>query len=149
MRCIIMAPLWNAQALHFWNAIHTHRLHDDFASDSRYVIDWKAASFSLKLQDPVESNYEFTILVVQSSGTAYMGWLKAQLDKLDLPPALGCDFVRGLGGLIGLGIGKAEDSWDRSASLTDIATCYDAFKARIERFAQEVYSSRERHDEET
>ena len=124
-----------------------HRLHDDFAADSRFMIDWKAASFSLKLQDPVEPSYQFTILVVQSSGTAYTGWLKGQLMKVGLSPALGCDFVRDLGELIGLGVGKAEDSWDRSASLADIANAYDTFKARIERFAQDVYALRESGEE--
>ncbi len=52
--------------------------------------------------------------------------------KVELPVETGLEFVHDLGELIGLGVGKAEDSWDASAGLSDIAKVYGAFRARIE-----------------
>lgn len=120
-----------------------HQIHDEFDADERFVIDWKAASFSLKLRDPVESNVLYTILVIESAGKAYIGWLADQLMRVGLPQTLAHEFAEKTGALLGTRVGKYPDFWQKAVSLEMVAEAYEELKAQIEELARKIYSQRQ------
>lgn len=120
------------------------KIYEDFEADARYQIDWRASSFSIKLRDPVETGQAYTILLVERSGSVYIGWLGRQLLHVGLPAELGYQFAQDTGALVGRPVHKKiKDSWDRSASLDEVAKIYPTLKLRIEALALEVYRLRQ------
>ena len=123
---------------------------EEYGSDRRFLLDWKASSFVLKLRDPFEPSRLYTILVVKQSGQAYVGWLPGQLSRAGLPAELGVDFGRNLGTLLGRAPHtRYPGDWEESAPLSDIAANYDEFKAYVERLASEVYVLRQEAEQES
>ena len=120
-----------------------HQIHDEFDTDDRFLIDWKAASYSLKLRDPVESNALYTILVVETAGTAYVGWLGSQLERAGLSNEPAKVFAESTGRLVGRRLGNGIDFWDKSVTLDKMATVYGDFKTQILELADTVYSLRQ------
>lgn len=55
---------------------------------------WRSSSVSLRLADPGGSGRELTLLVLNTRGEIYTGWLQTQLLRLDLPVAISTGFVR-------------------------------------------------------
>ncbi|MBE7504577.1 MAG: hypothetical protein HS113_30645 [Verrucomicrobiales bacterium] len=55
---------------------------------------WRSSSVSLRLTDPGGSGRELTLLVLNTRGEIYTGWLQNQLLRLDLPVAISTGFVR-------------------------------------------------------
>ncbi len=92
----------------------------------------------------METGQAYTILLVERSGSAYIGWLGSQLLRAGLPAELGYQFAQDTGALVGRPVHKKiKDSWDRSASLDEVAKVYPALKLRIEALALEVYRLRQ------
>jgi hypothetical protein len=118
------------------------RLYEDFSQDSRFQIDWGSGSYQLKLRDPANPSYRFTMLVVQRFGTAYVGWLPEQLPKCGMPADWGYDYFRDTASLLGMGVKPKDGTWERSGQLSTIGKHYSDFKALIERFADQVCSAR-------
>lgn len=58
------------------------------------VIDWKSASFVVKLRDPGGSGKLLTLFVVQTNGEVFLGWLFNQLESLNLPGQIAYEYVR-------------------------------------------------------
>jgi hypothetical protein len=118
------------------------RLYEDFSQDSRFQIDWGSGSYQLKLRDPANPSYRFTMLVVQRHGTAYVDWLTDQLPKCGLPAEWGHDYFRDTAKLLGIGLKAKNGAWERSGKLNTIGQHYADFKALIERFADQVCKAR-------
>ena len=118
------------------------RLYEDFSQDSRFQIDWGSGSYQLKLRDPTNPSYRFTMLVVQRYGTAYVGWLSDQLPKCGLPAEWGYDYFRDTAALLGVGIKSKDGSWEGTSQLSTIGKHYADFKSLIVRFADQVCSAR-------
>ena len=121
-----------------------HRIHDEFDADDRFLIDWKSASFSLKLRDPVESRIRYTMLAVERAGTAYIGWLGSQLKRAGLSSSPAHEYVKMTGQLVDRNVHKNDpDSWETSVSLDVLSGVYDEFKGHIEELARQIYSERQ------
>jgi len=118
------------------------RLYEDFSQDSRFQVDWGTGSYQLKLRDPANPSYRFTMLVVQRYGTAYVGWLAEQLQTRGLPTEWAYDYFRDTARLLGIGVKPKDSTWERSGSLSTVGKHYADFKALIERFADQVCNAR-------
>jgi len=103
-------------------------------------IDWKQASFSIKLPDPGESGQMLTLLVVQTSGEAYVGWLPDQLHRIGLPQEIGLRYFEESAGLLGTRTARKGDwlSWETAQRLSRIAANYDAFKELLSRTIERI-----------
>ena len=117
------------------------RFHDDFDQDERFQIDWKSASFTIKMLDPANPRTRYTILVVNRTGTAYIGWLGLQFENSGI--AYDYEFSKATGKLLGCNP-KSEDpdTWDATVTLEELAGVYGAFKACIEELAANVSRQR-------
>ena len=119
------------------------RIYEDFDRDSRFVIDWKTAGYSVKLRDPIDSRLLYTILVVTKQGTVYVGWLDGQLGRAGLSLDMGRDFVRNAGILLGRTVNKKYfDAWDRPALLSVVGDHLTELTAQIQQFAEQIYAQR-------
>lgn len=96
-------------------------------------IDWKQASFSVKLPDPGESGQMLTLLVVQTSGEAYVGWLPDQLRRVGLPEKIGLEYFEKSASLLGTRTARKGESlsWKTPQRLSKIGSSYDAFSGLL------------------
>lgn len=118
-----------------------HRLYDDFDNDDRFQIDWKSASFSIKMFDPADPGTRYTILVVTQDGTAYVGWLSYQLENAGL--SYKNEFAAATGRLVNRKPKRDDpDSWETSVNLESLSGVYEAFKACVEELAAKIKSMR-------
>jgi len=94
-------------------------------------IDWKQASFSVKLLDPGGSGKRFTLLVVNKHGEAYVGWLPAQLEEVGMSEGIGYDYFERTAALFQNCYLKTRPSgyrdWSRAVSLSELGETYDEF----------------------
>lgn len=93
------------------------------------VIDWKQASYVVKLPDPSGSGQNFTLFVVQTNGKVFPGWLAGQLRALGLPEQIGFDFVKNSAQLFKRCEvhRKNPDSWSKSIALKEVQERYNEF----------------------
>lgn len=110
------------------------RLAHRLISDSEGLgaeIDWKQASFSVKLPDPSGSGKRFTMLVVTKQGEAYVGWLPGQLEEVGLSGGIGYDYFEQGAALFENCYLKTRPSgyrdWSRAVSLSELRKAYDEF----------------------
>ncbi|MBW3597796.1 MAG: hypothetical protein KY475_11035, partial [Planctomycetes bacterium] len=119
------------------------KLYDDFSRDPRFKIEWKAASLTIKLRDPVETSRVYSVLIVEKAGRAYVGWLGDQLKRVGVNDEFAKKFARDLGDLVGR---RADPrygaAWDQPAPLEALAAKYGDVKAIIDDLATAIYSQR-------
>jgi hypothetical protein len=99
------------------------------------VIDWKQASFVIKLPDPGGSGQKLTLFVVTKQGEVYVGWLAGQLKSLNLPPEIALEFVKDSAQLFEhVEVHrKNPDCWTRAVSLSELRQRYGEFMSLIRR----------------
>lgn len=115
------------------------------ASRLGLLVEWGQSSFMLKLRDPGGSGDLLTFLVVGKDGTAYVGYLPAQLDRLGLPGQIGSDYVSATAHLLPNCQGTPQGYWSRMVRLTELKPQYDAFRQIIRDTRGRIeQSSRER-----
>lgn len=120
------------------------KLYGEFSADERYKIEWRTASFSIRLRDPLNPNWFYTILVVNKRGVAYMGWLDGQLPRSNISVEHGRQFVASAGKLFGKAIHKKyTTAWESSVNLTQIGQEFDNLMRLITDFAELVYQLRQ------
>ncbi len=126
------------------------KLHDQFSSDNRFVIDWQTTEFVVKLRDPFERGRLYSILHVTFWGTANVWSLAPQLSRVGIPPEVAYDYVRDCGTLVGqVPNPKCLDFWLKAAELEDFADhCSDCILL-IENLAEEIYRRRQPAENET
>ena len=104
-----------------------------------YLIDWKTASFVVKLPDPAGSGQNLTLFVVTNKGRAYVGWLPEQLQSVNLPPGIGRDFVRESSLLFqDCEVYKSLNCWTRGVSLAELHDKYGEFTSILQRTVDSI-----------
>ena len=104
------------------------------------VIEWKQASYVVKLLDPGGSGQKLTLFVVYKNGIIYTGWLPDQLRNIGLPAQIGYDFVRESAQLFD----KCEvhpkylQCWSREIHLEELHEQYDGFASVIQEVVDTV-----------
>jgi hypothetical protein len=97
------------------------------------VIEWKQASYVVKLPDPGESGKKLTLFVVSKDGYIYPGWLPGQLDGIGISPQIAFDFVRNSAQLFsGCAVDKRRDGWSRGVGLDELEQLYDDFASLVQ-----------------
>jgi hypothetical protein len=98
------------------------------------VIEWKNASYVIKLPDPGGSGQNLTLLVVQKNGNTYPGWLGGQLRSLSLPEQIDYDFVKKSAALFKkCGVNpNYPDQWSRTVSLRELQEQYEDFTPLVQ-----------------
>lgn len=92
------------------------------------VVEWKAASFVIKLPDLGESGALLTLLVVPTDGKAYVGWLRDQLRSLGIPQDIAVEYVRMSAALLGVNVSpKDASAWRSAVPLSQLHAKYDEF----------------------
>ena len=119
------------------------RIYDHFSADDRFQIDLGAATYSLKIRDPIERSRFFTVIVVESAARAYVGWLGGQLERVDLPQNLAEVFIAATAGLLGVQVSPDDNTvWSSTAKLSIIAEHCDELITQIEQLADSIYRLR-------
>ncbi|MBM3243025.1 hypothetical protein FJZ31_42750 [Candidatus Poribacteria bacterium] len=93
------------------------------------VIDWKQASYVVKLPDPGESGRKLTLFVVTKDGMVYIGWLAQQLSALGLPEQISFDFARHSAQLFGE---APTDYWSSNVELKKVQQRYSDFARLVQ-----------------
>ncbi len=98
------------------------------------VIEWKQASYVVKLPDPYGSGKNLTLFVVSKDGDIYPGWLSGQLKSIDLSEEISFDFVKKSAALFdGCEVSpKNPDGWTHLVSLKELHQHYDDFMILVE-----------------
>lgn len=109
------------------------------ARDQGYLIDWKQASFSVKLTDPNGSGAKVTLFVVARNGGFYIGWAADQITKLGIDNDIAFEFARKTAGLFE-GIESKGKDWNKPSSLSALKPKYTEFMAEVDRFVKEINS---------
>ncbi|TMB64269.1 MAG: hypothetical protein E6J43_13695 [Chloroflexi bacterium] len=101
-----------------------HKLIEDMEARG-CIIDWKAASFVIKLPDPGESGSLLTLLVVQTDGKTYVTSLGDQLRRLGLPDQIAADYVRTSADALGVIVSpKDKFAWRGDVPLSTLRIKY-------------------------
>lgn len=98
-------------------------------------IDWKGASYVVKLHDPGESGQNLTLFVVTKEGKLYPGWLTRQLRDLGLPEQIAIDFVKNSAQLFKRCEvhHKKPSKWSRHVTLEELQQRYDDFVSLVQK----------------
>ena len=119
------------------------RLLDTFQDDEHFFVDWKSGSFVIKMRDPDNRSFFFTMLVVYRSGTAYIGWLPEQLQKAQFPLEIGERYMKQMIELAGCEPHPTIPfAWDKNPPLSRFALSFDTLCAHIREFGDAVRRER-------
>lgn len=106
------------------------------------VIDWKQASYVVKLPDPGGSGRLLTLFVVTKDDQVYVGWLQGQLRSLGLPESIAPEFAKDSADLFGLRIqAKTPDFWLKNVTLKQLRAKYEQFASLVQRTIDKVKSA--------
>lgn len=98
---------------------------------------WRASSVSLRLPDPKGSKTELTVLVLETSGQLYTGWMDGQLENIGLPKTIALTYVQNLCQIIG-GVTPKESGLSRPLKADEVAKKYDQVAALIRDTVQRI-----------
>ncbi len=101
------------------------------ASDLGLIVEWGQASFMLKMRDPGGSGEPLTFLVVGKGGTAHVGYLAPQLDRLGLPGEVGREYISATAQLLPNCQVSPKGGWTRIVALSELKPRYEAFRRII------------------
>jgi len=122
-----------SQSVNQGDVAFAHQIINDMQSRG-CTIDWKQASFVVKLPDPGGSGQELTLFVVTREGKVYVGWLAGQLQSLNLPPEIALELVNDSAILFERCEVNRKDSssWSRSVSLNELRQRYEKFASVVQ-----------------
>ena len=116
------------------------------------AIRWGAAGFSARLPTPHLTTWLLTLLVLEKGGTAYVGWLATQLERVDLPRAIARDYYERAAALFDNCAVKTQPSgdlgWTRSIRLSELEEVYQEFMAILADAIDRIKSASESHSQE-
>lgn len=101
-----------------------------------YFIDWKQASFVVKMKDPTGSGQNITLFVVTKEGKLYIGWMARQLRVLGLPAQIVAQYAQETARLFGTT--ATEDYWNHTPTLDEIKEHYEAFLTHVDKTVQSI-----------
>jgi hypothetical protein len=109
---------------------------EGYAQDPRFLLVPRAASFSLQQLNPTGTGH-FTVLVFETRGQAYPGWLQGHCERAGIPGDVALRFVADLAGALGIGVNsRFPDRLARPASLELLADRWDAVAERLDQLAR-------------
>lgn len=111
-------------------------------SDLGVEVDWKQASFSVKLPDPGGSGRRLTMLLAYKDGWLGGGWLANQLPELGLPRKIGEKYFERVAALFDDCRVKKQPSndlaWTRGIALSELGERYDQFMGILAETIEEI-----------
>ena len=112
---------------------------DEFDVDDRFQLLPRAASVSLRLRHP-DGGYDFTVLVFETGGRAYPGWLHGQCERAGVPVEVAYRYVADLSGILGIPVDrKNADSLASSVKPDVLIGNWDLIRRRIDELADEIH----------
>ena len=112
---------------------------DDFAADPRFQLLPRSASVSLRLRHPDGGN-DFTVLVFETAGRAYPGWLRGQCEKAGIPGEVANRFAADLSDILGIPVDHTyADSLAAAADGDVLAQHWETVRRRIDELADEIH----------
>lgn len=119
---------------------------DEFDVDDRFQLLPRAASVSLRLRHP-DGGYDFTVLVFETGGRAYPGWLHGQCKKAGVPVEVAYRYVADLSQILDIPVdSKYADSLTTSAKPDVVMSNWDVIRRRIDELADEIHRHLEQDD---
>jgi hypothetical protein len=99
------------------------------------IRQWGASSVSMRLPDPGESGYDFTVLILRASGTFYLAYL-SRLERYGrYDPAIGRRYLQGVAELTGA---EVREDYTLDAPLTRLLATKGDFLALVRPFLAEI-----------
>jgi len=107
------------------------------------LIQWRQASYVVRLADPSGSGQKLTLFVVTKDGQVYVGWLPGQLKNIGLPQEIGYEFVEESSKPFkGCRVHPTNrESWAKSISLGQLHERYEDFVLLVERTIVRIRSA--------
>ena len=112
-------------------------------SDRGCIVEWKQATFVVKLADPGGSGQRLTLFIINKQGELHLGWLAGQLKSLNMCEEIGFDFVKDTAQLFkDVGVHqKYHDSLTKPVSLSELRERYNEFSSLFQRTIDQIRQS--------
>lgn len=119
----------------------TREVLDGFARDARFLLVPRAASISLQQINPSGSGH-FTLLVFETRGQVYPGWLQGHCERAGVPGNIALKFVADLGAAVGIDVNsRFPDRLARPVSLGRLSQRWDTVADLVDRLADDILAS--------
>ena len=110
----------------------------EFETEPRYRLLFGAAAVSLRLRNP-QGGDGFTVLVINTGGNAYPGWLHGQCKRAGIPEEVAIRFAADLSSIFGIPVHhRHRDTLARHATPEALKENWDAVNDRIQELALEM-----------
>ncbi|MFC2000694.1 hypothetical protein ACFLXE_08100, partial [Chloroflexota bacterium] len=112
-------------------------------SDRGCIVEWKTASFVVKLADPGGSGQRLTLFIINKQGELHLGWLPGQLKSLNIDEDIGLNFVKHTAQLFeDVGVHqKYPELLARPVSLSEYRERYDEFSSLVQETIDQIRQS--------
>jgi len=124
----------------------TRQLYDrllEFAEELGAERTWRASSVSLRLPDPKGSSREMTLMVLDTDGRIFIGFLSRQLGRLGLPRTIASDYVKNLCRIFeGVALHKTRaGTLSRKLNAAEVAAHYLEFTQAVRATVEAIQSA--------
>ena len=109
-----------------------------FSKEEGLVKDWGASSVSLKLPDPMGSDQNLTIFLMEDTGYFYTGWLADQLKKIGKSSDIACIMNDKIAKLFDDVHRKEDDALSRHISFKELLDKMDELREIIKQTVSEI-----------
>ncbi|MCA1918390.1 MAG: hypothetical protein LDL38_03220 [Flavobacterium piscis] len=105
-----------------------------------FLVEWKQATYIIKISDPNGSGSRITIFLVSKNGDCHIGYSAQQLESLGLDKKLSYEFCLDTISLFqNLGVNKKfPESWDRWIGLKEFEPKLDEFIEKCNYFVERI-----------
>jgi hypothetical protein len=111
-----------------------HQIKDD-VQNIGCIVEWKQASFAVKLPDAAGSGQNFTLFLVYKNGNIQtVGWFTNALKALNLPIDIGRNYLQQLAKLFNCKVQPNTDSLSNSIPLRELSQKYPEFLDIVKNF---------------
>jgi hypothetical protein len=95
---------------------------------------WRASSVSYRFPDPKDTGKEFTVIVFQTDGKFYLGWLN-QLELSGYAPEIGKRYLEAMGRLTGV---KLKQYATLTQDVSILISRQDEFLSEVNNFVDKI-----------
>jgi hypothetical protein len=95
---------------------------------------WRASSVSYRFPDPKDTGKEFTVIVFQTDGKFYLGWLN-QLELSGYGPEIGKRYLEAIGRLTGV---KLKKDGCLTQDISTLISRQDEFLSEVKNFVDKI-----------
>lgn len=112
------------------------RFIDQIQEDPELYIDWHTASFTVKLNDPVESRLVYSLLNATTLGKVQVWAIRDQMQRAGLPEKFADEYLQHTAAIVGTSANSG--AWSQTISLKKLAEHQSLLLTEMRRVAKRV-----------